>query len=127
MSAVRMRGSRIISLAGTIQSISGSPSSLFSLSREVIVNRYVVIEKVGWGHFSTVWLCKDLKHSTYVALKVQKSAPHYLEAAYDEVEILQTCAKNAMKPEWLDSLNQYWEKVDRFSLLMLLAHRVRPR
>ncbi len=58
------------------------------LYREVIINRYVIIEKVGWGHFSTVWLCKDLKYNTYVALKIQKSAPHYLEAAYDEVEIL---------------------------------------
>ena len=38
--------------------------------REVIINRYVIIEKVGWGHFSTVWLCKDLKHNTYVALKI---------------------------------------------------------
>jgi len=52
------------------------------------VNRYVIIEKVGWGHFSPVWLTKDLKHNSYVALKIQKSAPHYLEAAYDEVEIL---------------------------------------
>ena len=37
---------------------------------EVILNRYVIIEKVGWGHFSTVWLCKDLKHKSYVAIKI---------------------------------------------------------
>lgn len=24
-------------------------------------DRYVVVEKLGWGHFSTVWLAKDLK------------------------------------------------------------------
>jgi serine/threonine-protein kinase SRPK3 len=48
----------------------------------------VVIQKIGWGHFSTVWLAKDFKYKNYVALKIQKSAPHYLEAAYDEVEIL---------------------------------------
>jgi serine/threonine-protein kinase SRPK3 len=35
-----------------------------------------------------VWLTKDLKFNSYVAIKVQKSAQHYLEAAYDEVEIL---------------------------------------
>lgn len=56
---------------------------------EVIQGRYVIIQKIGWGHFSTVWLSKDFKYDTYVALKIQKSAPHYLEAAYDEVEILQ--------------------------------------
>lgn len=53
--------------------------------REIYLDRYVIIQKLGWGHFSTVWLCKDLKYNTYVALKVQKSAQHYLEAAYDEV------------------------------------------
>lgn len=52
------------------------------------MGRYVIIQKLGWGHFSTVWLARDFKFETYVALKIQKSAPHYLEAAYDEVEIL---------------------------------------
>ena len=55
---------------------------------EVLENRYVVLQKLGWGHFSTVWLCKDHKFNTFVALKFQKSASHYLEAAYDEVKIL---------------------------------------
>ena len=75
--------------------------------------RYVVIKKLGWGHFSTVWMVKDrkvkvnlaglgtrgkpnLRDSTegmddvqhFFALKVQKSAEHYTEAAMDEVELL---------------------------------------
>ena len=37
---------------------------------EVLVNRYVIIQKLGWGHFSTVWLSKDIKYDTYVALKI---------------------------------------------------------
>jgi serine/threonine-protein kinase SRPK3 len=37
-------------------------------------------------------LARDLKHNTFVALKVQKSAKNYLEAAYDEVEILDVIA-----------------------------------
>lgn len=41
---------------------------------EVLINRYVIIQKLGWGHFSTVWLSKDLKYNTYVALKIQRSA-----------------------------------------------------
>lgn len=52
---------------------------------EVLMNRYVLIQKLGWGHFSTVWLAKDFKYSTYVAVKIMKSAKHYLEASYDEV------------------------------------------
>ncbi|KAE8717037.1 SRSF protein kinase 1 [Hibiscus syriacus] len=54
--------------------------------------RYVVQSKLGWGHFSTVWLAWDTQRSCYVALKVQKSAQHYSEAAMDEITILQQIA-----------------------------------
>ena len=39
---------------------------------EVFRDRYVIIQKLGWGHFSTVWLAKDKKYDAYVAVKVQK-------------------------------------------------------
>ncbi|KDP29234.1 hypothetical protein JCGZ_16623 [Jatropha curcas] len=54
--------------------------------------RYVVQSKLGWGHFSTVWLAWDTQKSQFVALKVQKSAQHYTEAAMDEITILQQIA-----------------------------------
>ncbi|XP_022743388.1 serine/threonine-protein kinase SRPK [Durio zibethinus] len=54
--------------------------------------RYVIQSKLGWGHFSTVWLAWDTQLSRYVALKVQKSAQHYTEAAMDEITILQQIA-----------------------------------
>ena len=98
----RMKDCRITSSGATRPCTSGKFS--FSLatqlaacsahSREVLINRYLLIQKLGWGHFSTVWLTKDLKYNSYVAIKVQKSAQHYLEAAYDEVEILDQVAKN---------------------------------
>ncbi|KAK1262917.1 Serine/threonine-protein kinase AFC3 [Acorus gramineus] len=53
---------------------------------------YVVQSKLGWGHFSTVWLAWDTVGSRYVALKVQKSAQHYTEAAMDEITILKQIA-----------------------------------
>eukprot|EP01101_Sappina_pedata_P003728 TRINITY_DN1504_c0_g1_i1.p1 TRINITY_DN1504_c0_g1~~TRINITY_DN1504_c0_g1_i1.p1 ORF type:complete len:428 (+),score=133.51 TRINITY_DN1504_c0_g1_i1:38-1285(+) len=57
----------------------------------VFKNRYQVVRKLGWGHFSTVWLCRDARNKgDMVALKVVKSAAHYTEAALDEVEILKT-------------------------------------
>lgn len=55
---------------------------------EIIFDRYVLIERIGWGVFGSVWLAMDFKHNTYVAVKIQKSAPNFVEAAYDEVEIL---------------------------------------
>ncbi|KAJ1388965.1 Serine/threonine-protein kinase, active site [Sesbania bispinosa] len=53
---------------------------------------YVVQSKLGWGHFSTVWLAWDTQKSRYVALKIQKSAQHYTEAALDEIKILKQIA-----------------------------------
>lgn len=60
---------------------------------EVYNQRYQVQAKLGWGHFSTVWLCLDGQSNRFVAMKVQKSAPHYTEAAYDEIELLAQAAK----------------------------------
>lgn len=31
--------------------------------------RYHVVRKLGWGHFSTVWLCWDLQYGTHDVLK----------------------------------------------------------
>uniref|UniRef100_A0A1B6LEI1 non-specific serine/threonine protein kinase n=1 Tax=Graphocephala atropunctata TaxID=36148 RepID=A0A1B6LEI1_9HEMI len=50
--------------------------------------RYEIVRKLGWGHFSTVWLCWDLLEKEFVALKVVKSAPHYTETALDEIKLL---------------------------------------
>jgi serine/threonine-protein kinase SRPK3 len=45
--------------------------------------------------------------NTFVALKVQKSAPSYKVAAYDEVEILDVIQKNIYNHQWLESLKEY--------------------
>jgi serine/threonine protein kinase len=77
---------------------------------EVYNQRYVVIKKLGWGHFSTVWMVKDRKLSKassaagtkekqFFALKVQKSAEHYTEAAIDEVALLDCVATERKKCE----------------------------
>lgn len=56
---------------------------------DILHNRYRVIRKIGWGHFSTVWLCFDIAEDKYVALKVVKSAQHYTETAADEIRLLE--------------------------------------
>ncbi|KAF9611955.1 hypothetical protein IFM89_037175 [Coptis chinensis] len=50
--------------------------------------RYIAQRKLGWGHFSTVWLAYDTRCSRYVALKIQKSAAEFAEAALHEIEML---------------------------------------
>jgi serine/threonine-protein kinase SRPK3 len=50
--------------------------------------RYTVLHKLGWGHFSTVWMVADAITGGRGALKVVKSASHYTEAARDEVQLL---------------------------------------
>ncbi|KXJ89509.1 kinase-like domain-containing protein [Microdochium bolleyi] len=51
--------------------------------------KYVVVRKLGWGHFSTVWLSRDTTNGKHVALKVVRSASHYTETAIDEIKLLQ--------------------------------------
>jgi serine/threonine-protein kinase SRPK3/serine/threonine-protein kinase SRPK1 len=81
--------------------------------------RYRVVAKLGWGHFSTVWLCEDVsvaQHAKaqgramapfYVAMKVQKSAQHYTEAAYDEIELLSEAASHSNDPSWMETVLGY--------------------
>ncbi|KAJ8103810.1 kinase-like domain-containing protein [Lipomyces tetrasporus] len=51
--------------------------------------RYTVVRKLGWGHFSTVWLARDSLTMRHVALKVVRSASHYTETALDEIKLLE--------------------------------------
>ncbi|KAK0780036.1 serine/threonine protein kinase, CMGC, partial [Friedmanniomyces endolithicus] len=50
--------------------------------------KYTIVRKLGWGHFSTVWLSKDNATGKHVALKVVRSAAHYTETALDEIKLL---------------------------------------
>lgn len=56
--------------------------------------RYTVLQKLGWGHFSTVWLVRDAETGQVAAMKVQKSASHYTEAARDEITLLSQIRDN---------------------------------
>ena len=55
--------------------------------------RYTVLRKLGWGHFSTVWLAHYNKHDCPIALKIVKSASHYSETAIDEIKLLDAVVK----------------------------------
>ncbi|KAG9231816.1 kinase-like domain-containing protein [Amylocarpus encephaloides] len=59
--------------------------------------KYTVVRKLGWGHFSTVWLSRDTVTQKHVALKVVRSAAHYTETAIDEIKLLNKIV--AAKPD----------------------------
>ncbi|CAG2119588.1 unnamed protein product, partial [Medioppia subpectinata] len=73
---------------------------------DVFNNRYCVARKLGWGHFSTVWLSWDLTDRRFVALKCVKSASHYTETAVDEIKLLKSVRES-------DSEDPYGHRVVR--------------
>ena len=76
-------------------------------SSEIIDNKYIVLKKLGWGHFSTVWLALKLQDKKLYALKIQKGAAKYTESAMEEEEILFDVASNYNHKEWIDSVRKY--------------------
>ena len=76
---------------------------------EILLNRYIIIQKLGWGSYSTTWMAIDTKYKNYVAIKIQKSAQQNINIAYDEVEILTEIEKHINDEDWIKSLNKYWE------------------
>jgi serine/threonine-protein kinase SRPK3 len=91
---------------------------------ERYLNRYTIIQKLGWGQFSTVWLAKDNATNTHVALKIQKSSFHYTEAAMDEIQILTKVAKSLEDPRWLSALEDYEASSRSNFVVQLLSHFV---
>ncbi|CRL22603.1 Serine/threonine-protein kinase DCLK [Penicillium camemberti] len=66
---------------------------------EVFQSRYQVIGKLGFGGYSTVWLCKDLTQHKYLTLKVLRrdSAEGKREIAiYDRINAVKTSHAGAM-------------------------------
>ncbi|CCW61497.1 unnamed protein product [Phytomonas sp. EM1] len=77
---------------------------------DIYHNRYRIVKKLGWGYFSTVWLVWDYQEERYQAMKIQKSAKHYSEAAYDEIRLLSEIMQaDSHKIRHCARLNDYFE------------------
>ena len=75
----------------------------------LIINElYIVLKKLGFGYFSTVWFCHDLKENKFVAVKVQKSGKNHYSAAEDEIEILDVIQKQLDKRRSKGINNVFW-------------------
>lgn len=56
---------------------------------EVMMNRYVLLERLCRGEFSTLWLARDVKTGGVVVVKIKKNNKSYLETTFYEIEVLQ--------------------------------------
>jgi len=65
---------------------------------EIIDSKYIILKKLGWGHFSTVWLAYKLSDKQLYALKIQRGADKYTQSAFEEEEILYDIASNYKDP-----------------------------
>jgi len=83
---------------------------------ELFNGKYQAIQKLGWGHFSTVWLVNERMTNNYFALKIQKSKKSYSESALDELEILKVIEQNSTSHEWHETVLDWNNK---FELTML--------
>jgi len=90
---------------------------------EILLDRYIIMQKLGYGHFSTAWLALDNNNGNYVAIKVQKSDERYIQGAYDEIEILHSLAKKNFDKEWIRSLKEYYkDDKEKLSELETVEH-----
>ncbi|XP_068917563.1 SRSF protein kinase 3-like isoform X2 [Tenebrio molitor] len=56
---------------------------------DVLGDKYEVCRKLGYGQFSTVWLCHNQLTNDYVAIKVSKSQSKLSALAKDEIKLLE--------------------------------------
>ncbi|XP_069098264.1 SRSF protein kinase 2-like [Pleurodeles waltl] len=71
---------------------------------DLLNERYHVIRKVGWGEYSTVWLCWDFKCDRFVAIKVVKSGFSFTSAAKDEIKMLKNMDETVSKNPYRDKV-----------------------
>ncbi|GEQ72326.1 hypothetical protein JCM33374_g6013 [Metschnikowia sp. JCM 33374] len=60
-------------------------------------NKYTLVRKLGWGHFSTVWLARDNDKQCHVAMKIVRSAKQYTDTAVDEIKLLDKVTTSDMR------------------------------
>ncbi|XP_073679181.1 SRSF protein kinase 3 [Garra rufa] len=78
---------------------------------DVFNKRYKVLSKLGWGYFSTVWLCIDLRSGRHVAVKVLKSGAGFTQAGQDELTLLRCAsgptARHPLKEHIVQLLDEF--------------------
>lgn len=68
---------------------------------EKINSKYNIIQKLGWGHFSTVWLAETELPKEQYAVKIQRSKESHAETALDEIELLKKLRQHEEDKGWV--------------------------
>ncbi|XP_078240173.1 SRSF protein kinase 3 [Pogona vitticeps] len=96
---------------------------------ETLNRRYRVVQNLGRGYFSTVWLCQDVGKKRCVAVKIPKGGEDFSEAALDEVRLLRCVNSKRRKNgasnhiiHFLDDFKMIGE--NGFHILYSNSHRV---
>lgn len=97
----------IIKKTGTTLCMLGNVYNIIIINSELLDSKYMILKKLGWGHFSTVWLSFNLQDKKLYALKIIRSHKKYLTSAYDEEAICKIIADNYSHPNWVKSVKQY--------------------
>nr|XP_057940878.1 SRSF protein kinase 3 isoform X2 [Doryrhamphus excisus] len=80
---------------------------------DIFNKRYKVLSKLGWGYFSTVWLCVDLSLGRRVAVKVLKSGTGFTQAGQDELSLLRCTGSSSSRHPHSEKIVQL---LDEFKL-----------
>ena len=70
-------------------------------------SKYVVLKKLGWGHFSTVWLAFNISDKKLYALKIMRSNPRYEKVGFDEQEMIRVIMENQGHERWMKGCENY--------------------
>ncbi|OTN65881.1 putative Serine/threonine protein kinase [Plasmodium knowlesi] len=85
---------------------------------EIYNNRYRIEGKLGWGHFSTVWVATDLKSKPlkFVAIKIQKGSESFGESAKCEINYLKTVKANSFDSSWVEIKEHQRERLFHYNM-----------
>nr|CCC91261.1 putative protein kinase [Trypanosoma congolense IL3000] len=91
-------------------------------------SRYVIVQKLGWGEFSTVWLAYDTLHTTlgkphqaFVAVKIAKCDNVVSESTHYEIKLLHYIGSNASPDAPLTRLLDSFEVTGQYGSHMCMV------
>jgi len=78
-------------------------------------SKYIILKKLGWGHFSTVWLAFNTEDKRLYALKVMRANPRYERVGFDEQELIRVIMEKQGDERWVEGVdNQCVQMFDWF-------------
>lgn len=79
---------------------------------EIMMSRYVLLEKLAKGNFSTIWMARDVKNERMVIIKIKKNTKNYLETSFYEIEVFQKIKQQAKSLEWTEQAGGVDSKIN---------------